>query len=98
RETDAGLVENVYLLKILNMSETEQSYTLMVRGIEGADLLLDREAIRVASGEVLELPVSVRADEANLNARSMSIEFVLSATRDRELVAIEEARFLGPAR
>ncbi|MDH3715433.1 MAG: cytochrome c oxidase accessory protein CcoG, partial [Gammaproteobacteria bacterium] len=98
RETDEGLIENVYLLKILNMSEADQTYTLHVRGIEGADLVLDRDELRVAGGAVLELPVSVRADEAQLHARSMRIEFLLSASGEVSLAVAEEARFLGPAR
>jgi polyferredoxin len=98
RETDEGLIENVYLLKILNMSTAEQTYTLRVRGIEGAELVLDRDDLRVAGGAVLELPLSVRADEAQLNARSMPIEFLLSTSGEAPLVVVEEARFLGPAR
>jgi cytochrome c oxidase accessory protein FixG len=98
RESDEGLIENVYVLKILNMSDAEQAFTLQVRGIDGAVLVVDRDVLRAASGEVLELPVSVRADEVNLQARSTAIEFVLRATNDAELAAIEEARFLGPGR
>ena len=71
---------------------------MQVRGIRDAQLVLDRDTLRVTNGAVLDLPVSVRADEAHLDARSVPIEFVLSATGDENLAVVEEARFLGPAR
>jgi len=80
------------------MSDAEQVFSLQVRGIDGAVLVVDRDVLRAGSGEVLELPMSVRADEANLPARSTSIEFVLTASGDDELSTVEEARFLGPGR
>jgi hypothetical protein len=45
---------------------------------------------------VLELPVRLRADEADLDARSSDVVFELVATDDDALVAREDARFLGP--
>jgi cytochrome c oxidase accessory protein FixG len=96
RETGDGLIENVYILKILNMDNAEHQYDLSVTGIPGLTLHKDMAVIRVASGGVLELPVRLRADEADLEVRSSDVVFELVATDDAALTVREEARFLGP--
>jgi len=96
RETDEGLIENVYILKVLNMDAAEHVYKLRVSGIEGLQLFKDMREIRVPSGEVLELPVRLRADEASLKERSSDVVFELVAADDPELKVTEHARFLGP--
>ena len=96
RETSEGLIENVYILKILNMDEAAHEYELGVRGVPGLQLRMDTDTIRVEAGEVMELPVSLQADEANLKVRSTAITFELMATDVPDLSVEEEARFLGP--
>ncbi|MGD2137912.1 MAG: FixG Ig-like domain-containing protein, partial [Gammaproteobacteria bacterium] len=59
-------------------------------------LQADQPEIRVAAGEVVELPVRLNADEADLQARSSRVVFELIAKDDPELSVQEEARFLGP--
>jgi len=96
RETNEGLIENVYTLKILNMDAAGHSYQLEATGIEGLELLKDLEVINVPAGGVLELPVRLRAEEGALEARSSEVKFHLLASDKPELAAEEEARFLGP--
>jgi cytochrome c oxidase accessory protein FixG len=96
RETNDGLIENVYILKILNMDNAAHQYDLSVSGIPGLTLHKDMAVIQVDSGGVLELPVRLRADEADLKVRSSDVVFELVATDDAALTAREEARFLGP--
>jgi hypothetical protein len=57
---------------------------------------MDMAEIRVPSGEVLELPVRLSADEAELEVRSTEVVFELVASDNPELAAQEHARFLGP--
>ena len=96
RETSEGLIENVYILKVLNMDDAEHEYELSVSGIPGLTLHKDMAVIRVASGGILELPVRLRAEEGDLEARSSDVVFELVATDDAALIARENARFLGP--
>jgi cytochrome c oxidase accessory protein FixG len=96
RETAEGLIENVYTLKILNMDKVAHRYTLSVAGIPGIELFTDMKDIEVTGGDVMELPVRLRADEAELKARSSKIVFELVASDKPELSVQEEARFLGP--
>ena len=96
RETSDGLIENVYILKIMNMDNAAHQYELNVSGIPGLTLHKDVGVIRVESGGIMELPVRLRADEADLDTRSSDVVFGLVATDDDGLVVSEDARFLGP--
>jgi len=96
RETDEGRIENVYILKIINMDDKGHAFKLHVEGIEDLELFIDARRIWVDAGEVLELPVRLRVEEDELHERSNKVTFKLVATDDSGLKAREEARFLGP--
>ena len=96
RETNDGLIENVYIIKVLNMDKQDHRYTLSAEGIPDLILKKDSDEILVKSGEVIELPVRVQVDADNLAQRSNEITFILKAIGHDELVDIEKARFLGP--
>jgi cytochrome c oxidase accessory protein FixG len=98
REGADGRVENVYTLKIMNMDGRAHRYRLTAGGIEGVALRMDQDEIVVASGEVIEVPVTLSADSAWLKERSTRVTFTLQASDDDRLKRVEEARFLGPAR
>ena len=95
RET-AGLIENIYTLKLINKDDLDHRFTLRAEGIEGLRLLLDKESILVESGTVADLPVRIRASEDNLKGRSTVFYFSLTAVSDPELSVKEKASFLGP--
>jgi polyferredoxin len=97
RET-AGLIENVYLLKIINKDDVAHRYELAVDGIDGLRIASDVSAIVAAGGDVLSLPLALRADEAALVARSLPVLFTLTAVEDPTLSVVAEAKFLGPLR
>jgi cytochrome c oxidase accessory protein FixG len=97
RETNDGLIENVYTLKLLNMDKRDHRYILTVEGIPDMVLKKDVEDIYVKTGEVFELPVRVQVDAYNLKDRSTEIGFTLQADGFDDLVVTEDARFLGPA-
>ncbi len=98
RETNEGLIENVYTLKVINMDQADHEYSLSVTGIEGLNMKMDAFEIVVKSGEVIELPVRVNIDPELLQARSTEISFHLNAIDGDDLSVTEEARFLGPRR
>ena len=96
RETNEGLIENVYIIKLLNMDTLDHSYTLTSEGIPELILKKDVTEIVVKSGEVVELPVRIQVDAYNLKQRSNEITFTLQAEGYDDLRVVEEARFLGP--
>ena len=97
RETQ-GLIENVYTLKILNMDNIAHTYRIFVNGegIEHMQLITDLNPIPVNAGEVLDVPVRVRADESYLQHRSNHIHFMISDINEPDLEVTEKATFLGP--
>jgi cytochrome c oxidase accessory protein FixG len=96
RETNDGLIENVYTLKVINMDKVPHEYSLSVTGVDGLNMQMDTVEIFANSGEVIELPVRVNIDPARLQERSTEINFHLNAVEDGSLSVTEEARFLGP--
>lgn len=96
QETSDGLIQNVYLLKIINMDDASHDYNLTVSGI--TDLVLEAryKRITVKPGEVVELPLRLAADPVDLKKRSTEIRFQLQASDNEELKVEEVARFLGP--
>lgn len=96
QETTEGLVENTYILKIINMDEKPHVYRLRVDGIEGLQLVMREAGITAPSGKVITIPVRVRVDPVNLHRTSSEIRFHLQAEDDPELSITETGRFLGP--
>ena len=97
RETGAGLVENVYTLKLINMDSRPHHYTVSVAGLPDLEIDTGQGAIEVAAGEVRNLPIRVRTDPINLKRASNEITFTLSATDAPELTTTQTGRFIGPA-
>ncbi|MDT8386894.1 MAG: cytochrome c oxidase accessory protein CcoG [Thiogranum sp.] len=96
RETPEGMVENVYNVKIINMTDEAHRYELEVSGVEGLQLNMPAPLIEVLPGEVRSLPVSVSVDPVMLEQAASKIEFTVSAQTDPELTLTQSARFLGP--
>ncbi len=96
-ETDAGLIKNVYSLRIINIDNNPHIYEITASGIEGLQLIKDKE-IEVGAGAVMTVPVSLLVNYDNLSKRSTHVKFKLTAMDNPELTVIEEARFLGPLR
>ncbi len=96
RESFDGLIENTYVLKVMNMDNEPRRYVLSARGIEGLQLRSDRPEIAVAAGEVAEVPVQLQAERGNLRQRSSPVYFRVQATDKEGLAAEQTTKFLGP--
>lgn len=96
RETIEGDIENSYLLRVMNRSGQNQTFTFSVSGMDGISLVGPR-TLELAVGEVGSLPVTVSAPRGNLKLRN-DIEFSVTAQADPALTTNTESRFLGPRR
>jgi cytochrome c oxidase accessory protein FixG len=92
----AGSIENVYTLVIVNKLDTQARFQVRATGLPGLTVHLDLPVIDVPAGEVLQVPVRLRAKESTLPARSTPIEFILSTASTPRLEVSTEAIFLGP--
>lgn len=95
RETNEGLTENVYTLKLINMDTQAHEYTLSVDGLPDIELISETEIFRVASGEVLNIPVRVQVDPVVLKKPTNEISFTVNATDDADIHQEQTARFIG---
>ena len=95
RVTDEGLVENIYILKILNKQERDHEYLVEVSGMDGLQLRLDQLAL-VKAGEVAELSAGVLIDPVMMKKTSADIIFTVTATENEAIRSQSEARFIKP--
>lgn len=95
RETNLGLIENVYTLKLLNKSQQERIFSVSVKGLPEYQLF-GKKTVSVRGGEVYSLPVSVATDAYNLQSRVTEIYFHVQTTaKDGTLITVDEpSKFL----
>jgi cytochrome c oxidase accessory protein FixG len=98
QEVAGGLIENVYILKIINMSDDSQRYALSLDGIVNAQIL-PQTIFEVAPRIMQEQIVRVRANPDELEDFNTEFEFTIQAINDGASSRIRtsaESRFLGP--
>ena len=95
-ENDEGQIENVYTLKVINMTNHEQTYKLSVSGLEGLQMEIQSDEITVETGGVAEVPVRLATDPGNLKTASSVVNFTIESLTTEGLSLTESGRFLGP--
>ena len=90
-----GLIENVYSIKMLNMSQKDMTYKIQISGLE-AIKLLGNSTVVVKAGEVVTIPVRLQVEASSLKFSSSVILFIAQAVEDPSIIAESESRFLGP--
>ncbi len=102
RVTGDGSVENVYVLKILNMDQRDHVYAIELgaigNGVGSHSIVLEGSSrASVAAGDVREVSVRLRAPVSTPAVVSTSVDFLVRALDDPDLVVTEDSRFLAPA-
>ena len=97
RQLDDGRVENVYTVRIINKDTAAHTLRLGVQGPAGASLDSDRSEYVIGGGEVLSVPVRVRAPRAAVSG-SVEVQITARSTTGDELQSSAVARFIAPAR
>ncbi|MGJ8679323.1 cytochrome c oxidase accessory protein CcoG [Paraglaciecola sp.] len=97
RETGNGLIENVYTLKLLNKSQHSHEYKISINGLDGHKFIGATE-VTVASGEILNLPVSIAIHPNKLTDTVTEFSFELSTADHLEDVrtVAAKSKFLYP--
>lgn len=93
RETDAGLIENTFTLKVLNKTEDTHLYNLSVEGLSNYKWIGPQQ-VTLSGGEVLTLPISIAVDPVELSRAMTHINFEVE-TDNGEIEAKQESRFFG---
>jgi polyferredoxin len=82
KETDEGLIENVYRLQLINKDGQPHRYTIEAQGIEGLQVVTAARDIAAAPLQTIDIPVSLIADPVELKGRSIEVTFTIQATDD----------------
>jgi cytochrome c oxidase accessory protein FixG len=95
RESDEGLIENTYTLKIINKSQKEQSYALSVNGINQMNWI-GPNVITIKGGEIAGIPITLSVDPAELSQFKTDIEFKIVNSADSSIVLTQQSTFFKP--
>ena len=94
-ENDAGEIENIFTLQILNMDEEMHSYQLSIEGLDNARIIGPTEVV-LGAGEVRSLPLRVAAPAEDFDRPSTGFVFRINADDGSPWAADTESRFLIP--
>jgi cytochrome c oxidase accessory protein FixG len=96
REVEDGLIENVFRLQVMNVSETNQRYVLSVSGMDKIDIVGDK-TIEVPAAAAKAMTVSVRVPPESGKSGSNTIYFDITSTAGGGKVTVhEKATYLLP--
>ena len=95
RQTNEGLTENIYTLKINNMDNRDHRYAISVTGDVDFDYIGETE-VSVSEGNIETLIVRLHADPGIMRRTNADVYFVVQSLDKVEVRAEEESRFLGP--
>jgi len=82
KETDEGMIENVYRLQLINKDDAPHSYTIQAQGINGLRVVMASQDIAATPLQTIDIPVSLIADPVELKGRSIKVTFTIQATDD----------------
>jgi cytochrome c oxidase accessory protein FixG len=95
KENFNGNIENVFTLKILNMSQTDNTYKLSVKGLDNPEWHGKQEVL-VKAATVYTLPISISVDPYELKGYMTDITFSVEQVSPQDDVSIEhESRFFN---
>ena len=94
--TSDGLIENNYMLKVINMTNEPQTFQLFVEGMEGLELRSDT-TFTVRASESEDISATLVLPPALNKLPTNEIYFSIQSIDDESLKTREESRFFGPA-
>ncbi|WP_038996076.1 cytochrome c oxidase accessory protein CcoG [Pseudomonas putida] len=95
RENNAGQIENIYTLKVINKTQQPQHYRLRLLDADGFELHGKTE-FSLAAGEMSDLPVSVAMLAERPQSSSQDISFELLDTDEPGVRSVAHSRFVAP--
>ncbi|WMS87150.1 cytochrome c oxidase accessory protein CcoG [Pleionea litopenaei] len=95
-ETNEGLIQNVYTIKVANMDQETRTFQLSVSGLPDLKLTGETE-FSVESGQIKTLSYRLAVDPGDLKSTSNAIYFKVQSVEDTSIEQTQEARFIGPA-
>jgi len=82
KETDEGMIENVYRLQIINKDSQPHRYTIEAHGIDDLEVVTTAREIAAEPLQTIDIPVSLIADPEALKGRSIEVTFTIQSIDD----------------
>ncbi|MCK7496293.1 MAG: hypothetical protein MZW92_39265 [Comamonadaceae bacterium] len=95
KETDEGMIENVYRLQIINKDGQAHRYTIEAHGIDDLEVVTHTRDISAEPLQTIDIPVSLIADPEELKGRSIEVEFVVQASDNPRIQTTVETKFFN---
>lgn len=93
-ESGLGMIENTYLLKLINKGESGDIYKLKVSG--QFPIQVSTSMLEIGPGEIKTFPVTVEAKPESINQSNSDIVFTIQSSLAPETKASADSTFLGP--
>ncbi|EED34597.1 cytochrome c oxidase accessory protein CcoG [Luminiphilus syltensis NOR5-1B] len=90
-----GLIDNVYRLHLSNRDTEDHQYQIEVGGIDGVEVI-GVQTIAVASGELVDFNLRLRANPVTLSAPGTEVTFTATQVDDPSITITSESRFIKP--
>lgn len=97
RQLDDGSIENVYTVRVVNKDTGAHTLRLSVSGLQDATIDSEQSEYRIGGGEILSIPVRVRAP-SHAVAGSVEVKILARSESDDAPHSSAEARFVAPPR
>lgn len=97
RQLDDGSIENVYTVRVVNKDTGAHTLRLSVSGLQDAILDSEQDEYRIGGGEILSIPVRVRAPDQAVGG-SVELKILARSENDDEPHSSAVARFVAPPR
>lgn len=96
RQLDNGAIENVYMLRIMNMDSKPHEYRVSASGLAHMQVRKLSSPITVAPGGVKELPLRLVVPDTTIKQPDSAITIRVSALHASSISASAPSRFLAP--
>lgn len=95
REVEGGVIENVFLLRVMNVSENDQRYFVTVKGLDKIELV-GEPLIELPAASNKNVTFQVRVPPESAGKGSHTIHFDITSKLDQKVAVHEKAIFLMP--
>jgi polyferredoxin len=95
RETNDGLLENAYSIRIMNVSERDQHFRIAVEGLPDIKIQSDSPVITVKATETETTGVRVQVDPQYASRGGHEIHFIIQSQDDPAVRRVEKSSFIG---
>lgn len=96
RENSEGQIENIYTLKIINKTQQPQRYAIALDN-SPEFALQGTQQIKLAAGEIIDLPVSVVLLKPNAVKSAEPLKFIVSNIEALDQQVSADSTFISPA-